>query len=160
MIEHIYHIVWMYFAGLNILSSKFDDIHEKNGVPLSNENKISAKSRSGNHEYDKVLSNENKICTESCLLQQNNKTNTNPSFLLTKKKIRCFELIDIKTSKLYGKCTGYTPKQAAYKAFTRILLGFNKKNKIPPAQIIIYLRETTNHNFKIIYKCKSSYKNI
>lgn len=68
-----------------------------------------------------------------------------------KKHHRYFKLIDDKTGKSRGRYTGDTPKQAASKAFTKMLQKLKTENKKLPKESIIYLREATRNSPKKIY---------
>lgn len=65
---------------------------------------------------------------------------------------RYFKLIDAKTEETYGRYTGDTPKQAASKAFTKMLQKLKANGKHPPKQsTTIYLRESTRGSSRKSY---------
>lgn len=67
------------------------------------------------------------------------------------KNVRYFKLINIKSGKTNGRYTGDTPKQAASKAYTKMVQKYKKDKKNLPKTSEIYLRESTRGSLKKIY---------
>jgi len=70
---------------------------------------------------------------------------------------RYFKTIDAKTGDSYGRYTGETPKQAASKAYTKLLQKFKSDGKAVPKQsTTIFLRESTRGSARKIYGYEAS----
>jgi Non-histone chromosomal protein MC1 len=70
--------------------------------------------------------------------------------------IRYFKLIDTETNTALGRFTGETPKQAASKAFTKIIQKLRVQNKPVPEETTLYLRESSRGSSRKIYGYKAS----
>lgn len=76
------------------------------------------------------------------------KTNNNEQ----ERQDRYFKIVNSKTKESKGRYTGDTPKQAASKAFTKMLQQLKKDNQpLPKKSTIIYLRESTRGSARKVY---------
>jgi hypothetical protein len=69
---------------------------------------------------------------------------------------RFFKLYDAKTKTSYGRYTGYTPKQAASKGFTKMVQKYKNDGKQLPKISTIYLRESTRGSLRKLYGYEAS----
>lgn len=69
---------------------------------------------------------------------------------------RTFKLINAEDGSTHGRYTGDTPKQAASKAYTKMVQKLNKEKQKIPKLCVIYLRESTRKSPKKIYGYESS----
>jgi hypothetical protein len=68
-----------------------------------------------------------------------------------KPKERYFKLINPTTNKTYGRYTGDTPKQAASKAFTKLLRQAKQQGELIETTMPIHLKESTRGSSRKVY---------
>lgn len=69
---------------------------------------------------------------------------------------RYFKMIDPKTMTSIGRYTGFTPKQAGSKAFSKIIRKIKQEGGKIPKTNVLYLRESTRNSLKKLYAYSAS----
>lgn len=104
-------------------------------------------SKTGKHSSTKTSSNKLKSSKGGSLNDKVKSSNSSNSLL----EERYFKLIDPKNKQSFGRYTGATPKQAASKAYTKLLQKLKQSGGSIPKTTTLYLRESTRNSPKKVY---------